>query len=123
MSDQSSVAQWLLSTAERGNVWTRLDRDHPGQVAWTSGNEVTPLVHGRSYLPELLRCVRLMDRDDLLLFTDWRGDPDQLLDGPGSEVGRVLCEAAERGVLVKGFGVALASGSSGVPRAAEPAPG
>lgn len=95
--------RWFLSSAERGNVWTRLDRDHPGHVAWTSGNDVTALVHGRTYLPELLHCVQLMRRNDLLLFTDWRGDPDQLLDGPNTQVGRVFCDAAERGVLVKGL--------------------
>jgi hypothetical protein len=72
----TGAEQWFLSAAERANAWTRLDRDHPGQVAWTTGNEVTPLIHGRSYLPELLRCIQLMRRDDLLLFTDWRGDPD-----------------------------------------------
>jgi phosphatidylserine/phosphatidylglycerophosphate/cardiolipin synthase-like enzyme len=40
---------------------------------------------------------------DLLLFTDWRGDPDQRLDGPDTEVSRVLCDAAARGVIVKGL--------------------
>ena len=40
---------------------------------------------------------------DLLLFTDWRGDPDQLLDGPGTEIARVLCVAATRGVQVRGL--------------------
>jgi hypothetical protein len=37
---------------------------------------------------------------DLLLFTDWRGDPDELLAGPATEVSRVLCAAATRGVVV-----------------------
>lgn len=97
------VQQWFLSAGERGNDHTRLDRDHPGGLAWTSGNEVTPLIHGARYLPELLRCIQRLDRGDLLLFTDWRGDPDQLLDGPGTEVGQVLCRAAERGVIVKGL--------------------
>ncbi|MFI1399958.1 hypothetical protein [Streptomyces sp. NPDC020681] len=36
-------------------------------------------------------------------FTDWRGDPDERLVGHGSEIGTVLCEAAERGVIVKGL--------------------
>jgi phosphatidylserine/phosphatidylglycerophosphate/cardiolipin synthase-like enzyme len=97
------VEQWFLSADERDNLWTRLDRDHPGQQAWTSGNDVTPLIHGANYLPELLRCIRLMRADDVLLFTDWRGDPDQLMDGPDTEVSRVLCEAAARGVCVKGL--------------------
>ncbi len=98
-----AVLDWLLSSAERGNPATILDRRHGDGAAWTSGNDVRPLVHGAAYFPELLRSVRAMRSGDLLLFTDWRGDPDQLLDGPGTEVSRVLCEAARRGVVVKGL--------------------
>ena len=98
-----AVEQWFLSADERGNDWTRLDRDHAGSRAWSSGNDATPLIHGATYFAELLRCIRLMRVDDLLLFTDWRGDPDQLMDGPDTEVSRVLCGAAERGVIVKGL--------------------
>ncbi|MCW2542327.1 MAG: phosphatidylserine/phosphatidylglycerophosphate/cardiolipinsynthase-like protein [Frankiales bacterium] len=99
----SAHAEWFLTAVERGNPWTRLDRGNPAGAAWTDGNDVTPLIHGASYLPELLRCIESMRQGDLLLFTDWRGDPDQLMDGPGTEVGRVLCQAAGRGVLVKGL--------------------
>jgi phosphatidylserine/phosphatidylglycerophosphate/cardiolipin synthase-like enzyme len=95
--------QWLLSSAERRNGHTRIDSRHDGGAAWTNGNEVRPLIHGASYFPELLRRVRAMNAGDLLLFTDWRGDPDQRLDGPDTEVSRVLCEAASRGVIVKGL--------------------
>lgn len=95
--------EWFLSPSERGNPATRLDVRHPDVGSWTTGNDVSPLVHGRAYFPELLRCVRAMQAGDLLLFTDWRGDPDQLLDGPGTEVSRVFCEAATRGVIVKGL--------------------
>jgi phosphatidylserine/phosphatidylglycerophosphate/cardiolipin synthase-like enzyme len=98
-----TAEEWFLSAEERGNDWTRLDRDHPTQLAWTSGNDVEPLIHGARYLPELLRAISQMRANDLLLFTDWRGDPDQRLDGPDTEVSRVLSEAAERGVLVKGL--------------------
>jgi phosphatidylserine/phosphatidylglycerophosphate/cardiolipin synthase-like enzyme len=98
-----SAADWLTTAAERGNSATRLDRRHADGVAWTAGNEVHPLVHGASYFPELARCVRLMRKGDLLLFTDWRGDPDQALDEDGSAVSRVLGAAAERGVVVKGL--------------------
>ena len=94
---------WFLTADQRGNPATRLDSDHPDGLAWTSGNEVTPLIHGGSYFPELLRCVRAMRSGDLLLFTDWRGDPDERLDGPDTEVSRVFCEAASRGVVVKGM--------------------
>jgi phosphatidylserine/phosphatidylglycerophosphate/cardiolipin synthase-like enzyme len=44
-----------------------------------------------------------MGPGDLLLFTDWRGDPDQRLDGPGSEVGPVFAAASARGVDVRGL--------------------
>jgi phosphatidylserine/phosphatidylglycerophosphate/cardiolipin synthase-like enzyme len=37
------------------------------------------------------------------MFTDWRGDPDERLDGPGTEVSRVFAQAAGRGVVVKGL--------------------
>lgn len=97
------LTEWLLAAGERGNPATDLDRRHPGGAAWSIGNQVRPLVHGAVYFAELLAAVRAQRAGDLLLFTDWRGDPDEPLDGPGSEIGRVLCEAAERGVVVKGL--------------------
>jgi phosphatidylserine/phosphatidylglycerophosphate/cardiolipin synthase-like enzyme len=97
------VQEWFLTASERGNPDTRLDRRHDDRAAWSVGNEAVPLVHGATYFAELLRCVRAMRSGDLLLFTDWRGDPDERLDGPGTEVSRVLCEAAGRGVVVKGL--------------------
>ncbi|MET9961410.1 phospholipase D family protein [Streptomyces sp. NPDC006326] len=96
-------SDWLITTGERGNPATRLDRRHPRGSAWSSGNEVRPLVHGRTYFAELLRGIRALHPGDLLLFTDWRGDPDERLDGEGTEIGAVLCEAAARGVIVKGL--------------------
>ena len=103
LDEAVSVEEWFLSAAERGNPATELDRRHPDGLAWSAGNDVEPLVHGASYFPLLCRSVRAMNRGDLLLFTDWRGDPDQLLDGPDTEVGRVFSEAAARGVTVKGL--------------------
>jgi len=97
-----ALSDWFLSTSERGNPSTELDRRHDG-VSWSSGNDVRPLVHGASYFPELVRCIRLMRRGDLLMFTDWRGDPDEMLDGPGTDVGVLLSDAARRGVVVKGL--------------------
>ena len=97
------VAEWFLTSAERGNPATVLDSRHGDGLAWTTGNDVQPLVHGGTYFPELLRTVRAMRPGDLLMFTDWRGDPDQLLDGPGTEVTHALCGAAHRGVIVKGL--------------------
>jgi phosphatidylserine/phosphatidylglycerophosphate/cardiolipin synthase-like enzyme len=94
--------RWLLDSGERGNSHTGIDRRHGG-TAWTLGNDVRPLIHGATYFAELLHCVEQLRSDDLLMFTDWRGDPDERLAGPGTEVSRVLCEAARRGVVVKGL--------------------
>ena len=97
-------AEWFLAAGERGNPATVLDRRHPGGATWTEGNLVRPLVHGRTYFTELVAAVSAMTSGDLLMFVDWRGDPDErLLGDPESEVGRLLCEAASRGVLVRGL--------------------
>jgi phosphatidylserine/phosphatidylglycerophosphate/cardiolipin synthase-like enzyme len=98
---QDRPSEWFLSRDERGNPATTID-DHaaPG-AAWSVGNLVRPLIHGRAYFAELLAGVRRLERDDVLLFTDWRGDADERLDGPGTEVARVFADAARRGVIVK----------------------
>src|SRR3984957_10918729 len=93
---------WFLQPSERGNDATALDRRHHGR-AWTSGNQVRPLVHGAEYFAALVEAVQAMQAGDLLLFTDWRGDPDQQLDAHGTEVARLLCSAASSGVLVRGL--------------------
>ena len=95
--------EWFLTARERGNPATTLDSRHPDGAAWTTGNRVRPILHGAAYFTELLACIRAMQAGDLLLFTDWRGDPDQRLDGPGTEVSRVLADAASRGVIVRGL--------------------
>ncbi|WP_149179735.1 phospholipase D-like domain-containing protein [Streptomyces sp. TRM49041] len=98
------LTDWLLTPGERGNAATRLDSRRPDGTAWSAGNDVRPLVHGARYFRELLAAIRAQRAGDLLLFTDWRGDPDERLGGDdGSEVGQVLGEAAERGVIVKGL--------------------
>jgi phosphatidylserine/phosphatidylglycerophosphate/cardiolipin synthase-like enzyme len=97
------LGRWFLTADERGNSATRLDSRHRDGTAWTTGNRVRPLLHGAAYFAELLAGIRAMRAGDLLLFTDWRGDPDQRLDGPGTEVARVLADAARRGVIVRGL--------------------
>jgi phosphatidylserine/phosphatidylglycerophosphate/cardiolipin synthase-like enzyme len=97
------LTDWLLTPDERGNSATRLHGRRPDRAAWSGGNVVRPLVHGATYFPELLGAIRAQRAGDLLLFTDWRGDPDERLDGPGTEIAAVLCEAAGRGVIVKGL--------------------
>ena len=94
---------WFLTAEERGNAHTVLDRRHPDGLAWSTGNHVRTLVHGVAYFRELLNAVQAMGPGDLLMFTDWRGDEDEQLQGPGSEVGQVFAAAIRRGVDVRGL--------------------
>ena len=96
-------SDWFLLAAERRNDATILDRRHLTGNAWTSGNNVNPLIHGATYFGALVSAVRAMRAGDLLMFTDWRGDPDEQLDGAGTDVGTLLCQAAASGVLVRGL--------------------
>lgn len=95
-------SDWFLTVQERRNPVTTVDRRHPG-VAWTEGNLVTPLIHGRHYFRRLHEVLDQTCAGDLVLFTDWRGDPDERLAGPGTEVVTVLAGLAERGVHVRGL--------------------
>jgi phosphatidylserine/phosphatidylglycerophosphate/cardiolipin synthase-like enzyme len=100
--DSIAATHWFLTSAERGNLATRLDRGRQG-VAWTTGNLVVPLAHGRNYFQRLRHELDQANASDTVLFTDWRGDPDELLDGPGTAVADVLANAARRGVRIKGL--------------------
>ncbi|MFI6325572.1 phospholipase [Nonomuraea sp. NPDC050556] len=62
-----------------------------------------PLVHGATYFAELDRRLAELGKDDLLLFADWRGDPDERLTDDGPEVAAALARAAESGALVRGL--------------------
>ena len=98
------LASWLLTKAERANEQTVLDAEHQGDQAWSKGNHVRPLVHGATYFAELLERIEETRPGDLILFTDWRGDPDQqLTDDPDSTVIKVLGAADRRGVDVRGL--------------------
>ncbi|MFL6106150.1 MAG: phospholipase, partial [Marmoricola sp.] len=79
---------WFLPADERG---------------WTSGNEVTPHVHGAGYFARLLEVVRAAEPGDRIFLSDWRGDADERLTDDGPTVGEVLVDAAERGVEVRGL--------------------
>lgn len=100
---EAPPADWLLSSGERDNPDTLLDSRHAGALAWSTGNQVRALVHGATYFRELLAAVQAMGEGDSLFFTDWRGDPNQRLDGPGTEIGPVFAAAASRGVRVRGL--------------------
>ena len=95
---------WLLTKSERANAQTVLDARHEGDVAWSEGNLVRPLIHGSTYFAELYERVQETKEGDLVLFTDWAGDADeQLTDDPDSKVVDVLGRADERGVDVRGL--------------------
>jgi phosphatidylserine/phosphatidylglycerophosphate/cardiolipin synthase-like enzyme len=102
-SPRTTPEGWLLDADGRGNAFTTLDRRRGDGRAYTAGNDVRPLVHGSVYFAELLETVQATVAGDLVMFTDWRGDPTERLDGYGTEVSRVLCAAASRGVIVKGL--------------------
>ena len=98
-----SISDWMLDAGERGNPDTSIDQRHAGGLGWTVGNDVTPLPHGKNYFDVLLKTIEDTTAGDLVFFTDWRGDPDEALDDSGKAVSTVLCEAAGRGVVVKGL--------------------
>ena len=94
---------WFLTTEERGNPATEIDRRRGDGKAWTEGNRVEVLVDGAEYFARLYEVLCSLEPGDWVHLTDWEGDPDELLDGPGTEVGHVLADLARRGVNVRGL--------------------
>jgi phosphatidylserine/phosphatidylglycerophosphate/cardiolipin synthase-like enzyme len=99
----SGEGDWFLTPDERGNRASGIDRRNPDGTAWTTGNLVTPLVHGRTYFERLVGCLRELQTGDRMWFTDWRGDDDQVLTADGTRLGDLLVELAIRGVEVRGL--------------------
>lgn len=91
-----AVQHWFLGEGERRNAATDLR-------LYSTGNLVVPLVDGASYFSRLCDELGRTRAGDQVYFLDFRGDMDEQLDGPGSEVGRVLADASERGVDVFGL--------------------
>ncbi len=94
--DDPAIAAWFLADSDRGNPATDLR-------TFTTGNLVDPLVDGRDYFARLCAELRATRAGDQVYFVDFRGDLDERLDGPGSEIGEVLGLAARRQVLVFGM--------------------
>jgi phosphatidylserine/phosphatidylglycerophosphate/cardiolipin synthase-like enzyme len=88
--------EWFLAAAERGNPACPLPD-------WCGGNSVEALVHGSVYLDRLLAAVRALRSGDHLFLSGWRGDADELVCPEGPTVGELLCDAARRGVVVRGL--------------------
>lgn len=91
-----NLAEWFLTDEERGNAATRMP-------AWSEGNRAEPLIHGVTYFERLAAEVEALQAGDYVFFTDWRGDPDELLRDGGPTIRELFCQAAERGVVVKGL--------------------
>src|SRR3954467_4851563 len=68
---------------------------------WARGNRVVPLVHGATYFARLVEVVSALGAGDLVWFTDWRGDADELLTPGGPSVAELFTAAAHRGVDVR----------------------
>lgn len=98
---------WFLTATERGNPATRIDAaTEAGREprAWSHGNHAQPLIHGAAYFRVLHDAIEAAGVGDLILFTDWQGNPDERLTGePGSEVVEVLGRALQRGADVRGL--------------------
>ncbi|TIC79768.1 phospholipase [Nocardioides sp. GY 10113] len=98
------VTQWFLISAERENPHTVIDAVRGDGTAWSSGNSVRALVHGRDYFAELHERICALGPGDRFYFADWQGDPDQrLTDDPRSTLNDTLVDAARRGVDVRGL--------------------
>ena len=101
MTDEA-IERWFLSADERGNRETEIDRRRGSGFAYTVGNHVDLLVHGRPYFERLHQALCELQAGDAVHFSDWRGDPDQhLVDDV--EFAQVLADLAERGVKIRGL--------------------
>jgi phosphatidylserine/phosphatidylglycerophosphate/cardiolipin synthase-like enzyme len=96
VADDPAITSWFLGAADRANPATDLR-------AFTTGNVVQPLVDGRSYFARLHAELTATQPGDQVYVLDFRGDLDERLDGPGSEIGTVLGHAARRKVQVFGM--------------------
>jgi hypothetical protein len=97
------TADWLLSSAERGNPATTIDAERDGGAAWTVGNWVDVHVDGAAYFARLHELLSSLDAGDWVYLTDWRIDATRQLAGPGSELGPLLAALARRGVAIRGL--------------------
>ena len=61
------------------------------------------LVDGATYFPELFAALCTADAGDWIYLTDLQSDGNELLAGPGTEIGTVLADVAARGAAVRGL--------------------
>jgi phosphatidylserine/phosphatidylglycerophosphate/cardiolipin synthase-like enzyme len=103
--DAGDPGRWFLDADEWGNPHTSLgQRDGTDtRRTWSIGNEAVALVHGAEYFARLHEALAGLTAGDLLLISDWRGDGDERLVGPGTELATVLKDLVGRGVDVRGL--------------------
>jgi phosphatidylserine/phosphatidylglycerophosphate/cardiolipin synthase-like enzyme len=102
-ADQAAM-RWFLTPDERANRGTDIDTNpRDDGLGWVAGNDVRLLVHGATYFARLYEELCTLEPGDRVYFTDWRGDPDQLLLPEGPAVGEVLCDLAKNKVEVRGL--------------------
>ena len=115
---------WLLTKSERANALTRVDDLHPGNVAWSEGNLVRPLVHGATYFAELLRATRWRPRRPGALHRLARRPRRAAGREPGTEVVRRAVPTRPRAACdVKGLVWRSHLDQLSLQRAGEPPPG
>ena len=102
-AEDSVTGKWFLMASERGNSSSNIDARYQNGKGWTEGNSVTPLVHGSTYFKRLHSLISCLQAKESAWFLGWRMDPDELLDGPGTELREVLASAARKGVDVRGL--------------------
>ena len=95
-ADDPAIEQWFIDEKERRNPATDLR-------LFSIGNLVVPLIDGAEYFPRLRTELGATVRGDAVYFLDFRGDFDERLGGPGTEIGETLTAAARRGVQVFGL--------------------
>jgi phosphatidylserine/phosphatidylglycerophosphate/cardiolipin synthase-like enzyme len=90
------IEDWFLTPKQRGNRRTSLP-------AWCEGSLAIPIIDGVNYFSRLVDEVEALGPGDHLFFTDWRGDPDQLMRDDGPTMVELFRVAAKRGVVVRGL--------------------
>ncbi len=96
VASDPAIERWFLSESERGNA-------ESGLRSFSEGNSVRSLVDGSAYFPRLCAELNAAREGDQVYLLDFRGDLQERLDGPGSEIGRILGDAADRGVQIFGL--------------------
>lgn len=97
-----TISNWFLVTGERDNNHSAIDRRRDG-VTWTEGNLALVLIDGAEYFTHLHNALDSTATGDNIYLTGLEDDADERLDGPGTEISKVLGDLAKRGVGIRGL--------------------